>query len=96
MLRQPVALELLVNGIDAIGNINAGPSCRLARKYRIGRSSERAMRTVLPSRATKANEPSISRTASGFPDKGAARFLQTHIKDTIGGRIVRSTTRSRY
>src|SRR5581483_11422308 len=63
----------------------------------MGRSSERAMRTVFPSCASKANEPVISRTASAFPLKTRARASSTlifRIRFTEGES--RSTTFERY
>jgi hypothetical protein len=46
---------------------SAGPSCRFARKYRIGRSIDRAIRTVMPSSATIAKDPSSARTPAASP-----------------------------
>src|ERR1043165_9047916 len=44
----------------------------------MGRSSERAMRTVLPSRASNATEPSIWRTASALLSSTRARVLDNN------------------
>ena len=68
--------------------IRHGPSTRLARKYRIGRPIERAMRTRLPRFWTMANWPSMARIRSGSPEADRlGRLGRRHVQQTVGVRI---------
>jgi hypothetical protein len=56
---EPLSLEPFEDRVNPEATMKAGPSNRLARKYRIGLSRERAIRTVLPDFARRTNEPNI-------------------------------------
>jgi len=94
---EAVGDKCLVQRVDAVGDVERGPSCRFARKYRRGRSIDRAILTVMPSDATSANEPSIARTAAVSPcntrERASSRLMPVK-KFRDGSR--RSTTRLTY
>jgi hypothetical protein len=78
---ETVSRERLVQGVDTIGDVQC-------------RSIERARRTVMPSLATSANDPSMAWMADGSPlntRRRASSWSMLNSRFRLGSR--RSTTR---